>query len=185
MKKITLFLFVAIVTVLFSGCLTVQFKTYKFHFTGKKTGTLTITFQNIFAQIADDEDPDSVCQADYAELLDSYLYGSEIESDYPDAKLVSKKLYKKNGLLYGEVVFEFTDPAQVHLFKYDKKSPWMFEVPSGEDYYSTNGFYPEGDYMNVVFWDKKVKEDFELVTSTSDPSGQDKSLVSYCDVCEN
>ncbi len=185
MKKIILLLFVGVVSVLFSGCLTVQFKTYKFHFTGKKTGTMTITFQNIFSQIADDEDPDSVCQADYKDLLDTYLNGSEIEGDYPDAKLVSKKLYKKNGLLYGEVVFKFSDPSQVHLFKYNRKTPWMFAVPKGEDYYSSNGFYPEGDYMKVVFWDKKVKGDYELVTTTSDPQGKDKSLVTYCDVCEN
>ncbi len=177
MRKFSLLALVLMGLFVLSGCLTAQYKEYKFHFDGSNKGTLTITYRNIFSQISEDEDPDSVMASDFAELLTDYLSGDEIEKDFPGVKVKSKRLFEENYQLCGEIVLEFNDPSEVHLFKYDKKSPWMFAIPSDESFYDSNGDKP-AEYLDVVFWNKKVKDDFELTTSISDMEDTDKSLLS-------
>ncbi len=160
-----------------SGCLTSQYKEYKFHFTSKTTGTLTITYRNIYSQIYKDEKADSVLSSDFASLTKDYLEGNEIEKDFPDAVVKSKRLYEENDQLCGEIILEFKDPADVHLFKYDKRSPWMFYINSDETYFDSNGEKP-AQFMPIVFWNRKVKNDFELTTSVREPESTDQSLLS-------
>jgi hypothetical protein len=175
MRKFSLLALLFSAIIVLSGCLTAQYKEYKFNFTGKNTGTLTVTHRNIFSQIYSDEDADSVLNSDFAELLSSYLEGTTLEEKFPDAKVVSKKLYEENGQLCGEIVFEFTDIAQVNLFQYDKKAPFQFYIPSDEEYFDTNGEKP-ATYMPVVFWDKKLKS-LEVTTTISTPEETDQSLL--------
>ena len=176
MKKFSLLSVLLLVLFVLSGCLTSQYKEYKFHFTSKTEGTLTITYVNIYSQIYEDEDIDSVLNVDYASVVTDYIDGSEVEKDYPEAKVKSKKLFEKNGQLCGEIVLEFKDPADVHLFKYDKKSPWMFNIASDEEFFESNG-EKSAEYLPVVFWDRKLKDDFELSTLVREPKDTDRSLL--------
>lgn len=176
MKKLSLVLFLGVVSFVFSGCLTVQFKEYKFHFDSKNSGTLTITFKNIFSMISEGDDADSTVDADYNDLVNNYLKDTGIEDDFPDAEVVSKKLYEDNGMLCGQIVLKFTDPKQVNLYKYDKKSPWMFSLKASETFYESNGTYP-GDYMPVVLWKKNIKDDLVVTVNVSEPESTDLSLL--------
>ena len=177
MKKISLLSVMLLAIFVLSGCLTSQYKEYKFHFTGNNEGTLTITYVNIYSQIYDDEDIDSVLGVDYSSVVTDYISGEEVEKDYPNAKVISKRLFEKNGQLCGELVLEFKDATDVHLFKYDKKSPWMFYMVSDETFFDSNG-EKSADYMPVVFWDRKVKDDLELSTLIREPKDTDRSLLS-------
>lgn len=177
MKKFLLLSMFAVLLVL-SGCLTAQFKSYVFHFDGKTNGTLTITFHNVFAQISEDENTDSVVNADYQEVIDKYIDGDEIEAGYPNARVIKKELFEENGTLSARIVLEFSDPADVKLYRYDKKSPWMYKYSSDETFYdSPDGGDKRFEDIPIVFWDKKHKGDFEFTTSVSDPQGTDQSLL--------
>lgn len=176
MKKIFFTTIVAI-TVLLSGCLTSQFKSYKFTFKDKKNGTLEIVYHNIFADVSDSEDPDSVSQADYQEVIDKYMKGDEIEAGFKNVKVLKKELFEENGTLNARIIVEFQDPADVKLYKYDKNSPWMFKYSSDEKFYSSNGEKKFEDY-SIIFWPQNHKETFELTTTISEPDDNDKSLLS-------
>ena len=167
-------LFLAIFTL--SGCLTAQYKEYNFHFDTKTSGTLTITYTNIFADVYDDEDQDSVAEADYQDLIDTYLQGTEIEDDFPDAIVLKKKIFKKNKQLCAKIVLQFSDPSQVHLYQYKGVSPWMFSLPSDETFFESNGV-KEVDFIPVVFWDDNIKGDLYVNTSIQEPEDEDVSLL--------
>ncbi len=175
MKRYSLLILLFSAIVVLSGCLTTQYKEYKFEFKDKTSGTLTITYVNIFSQIYEDENADSVLNADFAELAADYLEGSKIEEEFPHAKVVSKRLYEKNYQLYGEVVLEFATPADVNLFQFDKKSPYAYSFTSDETFFDGNGTKPET--VNAVFFSSKLKT-FELTTSISEPEETDQSLLS-------
>lgn len=177
MRKFSLVSILLLVLFVLSGCLTSQYKEYKFHFTDTKKGTLTITYRNIYSQIYEDENADSILNVDFASLVSDYIDGNEVEKDFPDATVKSKRLFEDNNQLCGEIVLEFNDPADVHLFKYDKKSPWMFYMNSDETYFDSNG-EKTAEYMPVAFWNSKVKNDFELTTSVREPEETDASLLS-------
>lgn len=176
MRRFSLFALVFSAIVVLSGCLTSEYKEYKFEFKDKNSGTLTITYVNIFSEIYENEDPDSVLNSDYNELASNYMMGTELEDNFPDAKVVSKRLYEKDYQLNGELVLEFNDISQVNLFKYDKKAPYQFYLPSDETFFESNGTKP-AEYMPVVFWDRK-KTTLELTTSISEMNEYSKSLLS-------
>lgn len=176
MRKFAFFAIVFSAIVVLSGCLTTHYKEYTVHFDTKTSGILTIKFINIYADVWEDEDADSVVNSDYADLVDNYVMGEEIESSYPDAKVESKELYEENGQLCAKIVLSFDDPQQVNLYQHDKKSPWMFSIPSDEDYFDAeNGKYVE--FMKMMFWDRKHKGDFEFTTIVQEPEGEDVSLL--------
>ncbi len=178
MRRFSFFALLFSAIFVLSGCLTTQYKEYKFHFDSKTSGTLTITFTNIFAQIYEDEDPDSVLQYDYEDLVNNYLEGEEIEGKFPDAEVVSKELYEENHQLCAKIVLAFDDPQEVHLFKYDRRSPWMFSIPSDEEFFDSNG-EKSAEFLDMVFWNRRQhkKGDFSLTTSVSEPQDYDKSLL--------
>jgi hypothetical protein len=169
MKKIRLFVLLVFVAAFFTSCLTVEKKTYVFELDGKNSGTLTITWENIMSELDEGED---VSEEDFDELVNSYLNGDEIESQYPDATIVSKDLYVQNNKLYGKAVIKFDDLAEVKLYKYDKKGPYMLSMSSFSETYSYgNGTYG-GDVMPVIFWDKKSKR-LEFTTTVTEPNEDD------------
>ena len=180
MKRYSLLILLFSAIVVLSGCLTSQYKEYKFDFDSKNSGTLTITYVDIFAQIYDDEDVDSVLNADFDELVADYIDGTTVEADFPDATVESKRLFERNSQLCGEVVLRFDDISQVNLVQYDKKSPMQFYIPTGDEtIFETNGEQVL-ETMPVVFWDKKMYKNgsLEVTTSISEPEGQDASLLS-------
>lgn len=174
MKKNVFKLFaLAFIAFLLSSCLTVEKKEYKWEFTGENSGKLTITYINIMSDMDDSLD---VRQEDFDDLLNTYLYGTDIDDRYPMASNIEKRLFVKNNQLWGEVVMEFDDLQAVHLYQHGKKGPFMFCVNTAADtesYEGSNGEYG-GDYMPVVFWSPKEKQ----LTLTTLVQEQDESTLS-------
>ncbi len=167
MKIIRTIALIALSTLLLTGCLTVEKKEYNFQLKDNNTGTLTIKFINIMSMKDDALD---VSQGDFEELITKYIEGSEIETDYQDALVRSKRLFEENGVLCGEVIIDFSNLASVGLYQYDSKSPLMFNVGSfldSETYLTSNGEYG-GEVMPVVFWPKSLKS-LSLTTYITDP----------------
>jgi hypothetical protein len=177
MKKISFFSFLfALVVFILSGCLTVEKKEYKFELTGENSGKLTIKYINILSVMDDTLD---VSEEDFQELLSSYLYGESIETDYPEATNIEKRIFEEDGVLCAEVTMEFEDISAVKLFQYDPDCPYMLNLGSfmdTETYLESNGSYG-GEDMPVVFWPSNRKI-FTVTTQVTTPDETTISMVS-------
>ncbi len=78
-------------------------------------------------------------QADFAELINNHIRGTQLETDNPGWNIASKELYVENGALNGVAKFSFLNLDAVKVYKHDKKSPYFYCVASGETLLSTNG----------------------------------------------
>ena len=176
MKKRYLASFVILLTFVLSSCLTAQYKEYKFEMTGKSSGQLTITYKNIICLRYDDDiSVQEEAEQDYAELVSDYMEGTMIEDDFPNAKMKSKRLFEENNQLCGEIVFEFDNIEDINLYKYNKKAPFMFHLPSDEEYFDSNG-EKAPEFIQLVTWDKKSKL-LELTAIVNEPDEESISLL--------
>lgn len=170
-----LFIALAITTFMISGCLTVEKKEYTFEFTGENSGRLTIRYINIMSIMDDGLD---VSDTDFDELINSYLYGSEIEDEYPLAIISGKRLYEQEEMLCAEVIIDFPDLASVKLHQFDKDSPFMYalcQCLSSESYENSNGRFASND-VPVVIWPAQAKT-LELTTLITEPDETMLSLL--------
>lgn len=170
--KFAKIILIAVLAFFISSCLTVEQKKYVFEFTGTNSGTLTITYVNLFSQMDDSLD---ISEEDFDELIEDYINGTSIEDDYPLATNIKKRLYEENGKLNGEVTMDFTSLDAVRLYQFDKKSPITFNVGQSidsESLESSNGTLGNKDYMNVIFWSKKAKR-LEVLTSVDEYDTED------------
>jgi len=175
MRRIS-FILVLISTLLLTlpSCLTVEKKQYHFEFSGKETGVLTIKYINIMSVVDDEGD----IEKDFKELFDTYMDGKVIEKEYRFSKLISKRLFEENGVLCGELKFEFSEISAVRLFQYDEGSPIMMSLDSGdctEEYASSNGNYG-GEIMPIVFWPNNAQH-LEVITNITKPDQSSISLL--------
>jgi hypothetical protein len=165
------------VVLFMSGCLTCEKKEYSFRFTGDNSGMLTIKYYNLMSTKDDTIDNS---EEDFASLINDYYEGSQIENEFPDATLVSKRMFEENGTLCGEVVFEFSDLAMANLYQHKGSGPLMYCLGCysiDSEYFSeSNGEYG-GDIMPIVFWDPGLKN-LELKTDLTFP---DETTVSLLD----
>ena len=178
MKKQVLVWIGVIAAVLFmSGCLTCEKKEYTFEFTGKESGRLTIKYINIMSTMDDTVD---ISEEDFSSLLTDYYEGSEVENGFPNATSTSKRLFEENGVLCGEIVFEFSEISMANLYQHKNKGPIMYCLGCNSldsEYFSeSNGEYG-GDIMPVVFWDSGLK----TLTLTTDVTVPDETTVSLLD----
>lgn len=165
MKTIRL-MFISMLVILMTSCLTVEYKKYVFEFTGKNSGKLTITYYNIHSQKDDSVD---VSAQDFEELINDYLTGNKIESYFPLATNFKKRLFVENNQLCGEITMEFNSLEAVRLMQLGKKGPIVMDLSKtidGESFESTNGTYGNSEYMNIVYWPANAKK-LEVVTSVS------------------
>lgn len=179
-KKFSLILFTFFALIFLSGCLTVEKKEYTFVLNDNHSGTLTIKFINILSLKDDGND---VSKTDFEDLINNYIDGHEIDDDYSTAIIRSKRLFEEDGVLCGEVIIDFDNLADVGLYQYDNKSPYMFNVGSfldSENYLKSNGEFG-GDIMPVVFWPKSLKS-FNLTTFVNEP---DETTLSLLDEYKN
>lgn len=164
---------VAAFAFILSSCLTVEKKTYTYEITGKGTGKLTVKYYNIMSIV----DSAGVTEPeDFADLVDNYVNGDRINSSYPEATNLTKRIFEEDGVLCGEITMDFPTLAAGRLFQMDGKGPYTFYVSSidGESYIESNGTYG-GDVCPVVMWPKNAKK-MIITTSVSRPS--DDSYVS-------
>jgi len=175
-KSGILFLTLAIIALVFGGCLTVEEKEYIVEMTGKNSGKFTIKYFNIMSSSTSDtidSSPD-----DFDELINKYMNGDELEKTFPNCTNFKKRLYVENDQLNGEVTMEFKDINDIKLFRYKGKGPYMMSTgafSSMETYESSNGEFG-GDNMPVVFWDKKTKK-LTLTCTVTKPDDKTNSLA--------
>jgi len=178
MKKVLFIFLISVFSVYMQGCLTVETKEYTFKLKKNGSGEVTIKYINI---MTDSKDSAGVPESDYTELISSYLKGSKIQEDYPNAKNIEKRLFEEDNQLCGEVKFEFDDITKFKFYKYKDKGPWCYYLSSsmgmfgGEQYFSSNGTYG-GENMPIIFWDGGQKK-FEFKTAVSAPSKSTMSLL--------
>jgi hypothetical protein len=172
-----------VLAIIISSCLTVEKKIYKFEFTGKNSGKLTITYVNLMSMpdyMGDEEEGETDSSVtDFEDLIDTYLNGTRLETDYPLATNIQKRLYEENGKLNGEVTMEFNNLEAARLYQFDKKSPICFSVGNtidGESYENSNGTLGNTDFMNVVFW-KSGTKNMEVTTTVTTPDEETVSLL--------
>jgi hypothetical protein len=160
-----------------SGCLTCEKKEYTFQLTGDNSGRLTIKYINIMSIMDDTLD---ISTEDFQTLLNDYYDGEELQNTFPDASLVSRKMFEENGVLCGEVVYEFSDLKGAKLYQHKDKGPFMYCLGCyslDSEYFSeSNGEYG-GDVMPVVFWDQGSKKLF----LTTDVTYPDETTISLLD----
>lgn len=186
MKRFIRFsLIFTLLALIISSCLTVEKKIYTFQFTGKNSGTLTIKYVNLMSMsdYGEDEEGNPIdnTQADFDDLIETYLNGSSIEGNYPLATNIQKRLFEENGQLCGEVTMEFASLDAARLYQFSKKSPICFSIGNtidGEYFDSTNGTLGNSEFMNVVFWTPGTKT-LVVTTGVTEPSEDTSSLLSH------
>jgi len=107
------------------------------------------------------------------------IEGNEIEKDYPDATIRSKRLFLEDGKLCGEVIIDFENLSQIGLYQYENKGPYMLYVGNfldSETFMQSNGEFG-GEIMPVVFWPKSERT-LKLTTHINEPDETTLSLVS-------
>lgn len=174
-NKLVILIALAIIAASLSGCLTVEMKNYRFQLTGLNSGVLTIEYYNIMSMMDDTLD---ISDEDFDELISSYVYGDQLESEYPEVLNLTKEFYEEDDKLCARVVIEFDDLSDVRLFKYSNDCPYMMNIAGfleGEYYYTSNGSYG-GENMPVVFWEPDLGE-FLLTTSVTEPDETTISLI--------
>jgi hypothetical protein len=140
-----------------SGCLTVENKEYHITLTTDHSGEATIKFLDI---VSETDDTIDISDDDFQQLIEFYLEGTQLEAENPGFRNVRKQLYEEDGMLVGEVTFDFDSLSVVRLFKFDEDSPFMYFVGSpfsSELLVETNGSFGQ-DWMPVVFWEKDTRE---------------------------
>jgi hypothetical protein len=147
----------AFILLCFSGCLTVESKEYRIKLKSDTSGEATIKFINI---VSESDDTTDISTEDFDQLIEFYLEGNQLEKENPGYTNVRKRLYEENGILVGEITFDFDSLAVVRLFRYDEKSPFMYFVGnplSAEQYVESNGLFGP-DWLPVVFWHSGTRD---------------------------
>ncbi len=140
-----------------SGCLTVENKEYYIMLATDHSGQATIKFLNI---VSETDDTIDVSDDDFQQLIGFYLEGTQLEAENPGFRNVRKQLYEEDGMLVGEVTFDFDSLSVLRLYKFDEDSPFMYFVGSllpSELLVETNGSFGR-DWMPVVFWENDTRE---------------------------
>ena len=168
-------LFLLIVIIGLSSCLTVEKKEYIYQITGNNSGKLTIRYINIYSIMDDGKD---VSKSDFQELLDKYLNGNQIMEDFPAASNIKTRLFEENDKLCGEITLDFNDLNSARLYQYSKDCPIMMNISTAfdsETYVSSNGEYGN-DHMPVVFWPSDSKK-LVVTTLVSTPDETSTSML--------
>ncbi len=169
--------FFVLVVVFFNGCLTVERKEYNVTLTGANSGKAVIKYINIIS--TKDEERD-VSMKDFAELITDYVEGNKLENEFPNVKNMKKRLFEENGVLCGELTFDFDSLSVIKIFKYDKDSPFMM-VKDGFSNETLDDY--NGEMVNesfpVIFWNKNTKNFKWTTTVSSDVSNAVSLLSAY------
>jgi hypothetical protein len=175
-QKATYFLIVIIVSMCLVSCLTCERKEYTFQLTNVNSGRLTIKYVNIFSSLVDSS---GELSADYDEMINLWLLGEKVERDFPKAKKFKKRLFEENGVLCGEVTMEFDDLANVNLYRYMQKGPYMFSMSGVNDddekFAQSNGEFG-GDKIPVIFWPEDTRT-LRFSTKIAEPDSTSVSML--------
>lgn len=162
------------------GCLMVEHKEYLFLVRPDGSGQGRITFEHISSVQESEAEQDQAIK-DYTQLLNEYVKGKKFENENPAYQNVRKRLYEKDGKLFGEVTFEFLTYEDVGLFRLNGGGQWMYHTgalngATIEQFDTSNGTYG-GVRMPVVFWPESTTE-FRIYTKVEEAEkGAARSLL--------
>jgi len=166
-----------VILIFLTGCLTSEYKEYRFKVNRDGSGTGEIKYINILSEKDEGED---VSYNDFGELIDDYLNGDIFENDNPYFNVIHKELYEENNQLMGLVKFNFSslDSSYFHIFKECDCAPIMYYLGSlSETLEDTNGEYlgTNRDFP-VILWDKNTSELY-FKTVVQDDLSETSSLL--------
>ena len=164
------------VTVFFAtGCLTTEFKEYRFSLNDDGSGEGSIIFHNIVSVEDDNQD---VSIKDFDELLSDYIKGNRFELDNPNYKVTDKVLFEDKDVLSGKITFSFSNIDSIGFFKdenCDCSSLIYYLGDFGETLIESNGTtLVESKNIPVILWNRDttdiyfktiVQENLELAHS--------------------
>ena len=175
MRSALLLLWTLTAAILLPGCLAFQTKEYHIQLKTDHSGEALLRFTNLRSESDDTLDTSA---DDFAQLIGSYLNGSQIEKQNPGFQNVRKRLFEQNGVLVGEIEFTFDSLSAIQVFKFDRASPYMYYVGSSlssEQLLESNGT-SGGSWMPVIFWPKDARE-FFIKTKAVSEVAYHRSLV--------
>lgn len=131
--------------------------------------------------MSDNKDSTGVIEADYDDLIGSYLKGNKLEEEFAGIKNVKKRLFEEDNQLCGDMTFEFSDIKNLGFYKYKEDGPWCYYIKasytSNEEFFSSNGTWGS-EKMPVIFWDGSQRE-FEFKTTVTTPGNKTLSLLDF------
>jgi hypothetical protein len=152
-KNLSKLIIVFSIAVLFSGCLTSEYKEYRYEINNDGSGTGSIKFVNLISDQSDEEDSS---YSDFDELIESYLMGDAFENENPALQITGKQIFEENGELCGLVEFSFTNMTDIGFFRYEDCdcSPLMYyRKELTEKLVESNGdSFAENDVLPVIYW---------------------------------
>ncbi|MCF7912134.1 MAG: hypothetical protein K9M99_06380 [Candidatus Cloacimonetes bacterium] len=169
MKKMLMrFFMVLLISLVLTGCLTTEFKEYRFTINEDGSGSGSIKYINLVS--AEDEGED-VSFADFQELIDDYLRGETFETDNPDYQVTSKELYEENGQICATLEFTFDHYSAADFFRYEQCncSPMMYYTGDiSETVIEIDGEkISDNESIPVYMWSPEVRN-FYIKTSVND-----------------
>ena len=176
LKSSLIYISLFIFSISLIGCLTVETKEYSFKLKDGNKGSGKINFINIMRT----EDSLNTIEAEYQDLVSSYLNGSKPEDEMLGVKNVKKRLFEEDNQLCGEMTFDFDDITQLKFYNY-KNKVWTYALMNNnifggnESYFSSNGTFG-GENMSVIFWEGDVTE-FKFKTTVSQNDKKNESLL--------
>ncbi|MEI8135391.1 MAG: hypothetical protein WCH46_10045 [bacterium] len=164
-----------------SGCLTADHRETRLIVNEDgKSGSGTITFTNIVSE-PDDSVKDNSTDDFHKGLITEYYQGHKFEESMKGIKNVKKRLYLQDGVLMGEVKFDFDDIAKLGFYRYKGEGPYMYYTikdgyfTSGQ-FELSNGSYGDETSMPVIFWDATARN-FYFKVALSTPNVVHHPLV--------
>ncbi|RKZ29480.1 hypothetical protein DRQ36_08465 [bacterium] len=177
MKRFVASALVVVLAVVLVGCLAFETKEYYWKLNRDGSGEGKIVWRNIFSTGNSDEE--DYTADDFASLINDYYEGETLEDENPGFRKVKKRLFVENGVICGEITFEFDEISDIGFYRYKGEGPLMFYLGGfDETFESSNGDWG-GDDFPIVFWSEGTKK-CELVTSGDDPYDEGaESIMDY------
>ena len=175
-RVVTLILFVIPVFIT-TGCLTTEYKEYRFTLNEDGSGEGSIIFHNIVSVEDDNQD---VSIKDFDELISDYIKGNKFELDNPSYKVLNKELYEDDDVLCGKITFSFSDIDSIGFYRYEgcDCSPLIYYLGDfGETLVESNGSeLIESKNIPIILWDRGIT-DIYFKTTVQDNMEQAHSLL--------
>lgn len=169
-----LWLFVSCILLLLSGCLDAE----KFSLS---LDLIYKTTEAWYSNIVSDSKEEDKIKDDFQDLLKT-AYGDRQDGV---GKLVSAKLYEKDGHLEGVVRYSFKDNAEMlkeYEIETDKKGDFILDLSKGSnkdlEYAGGNGSYIEEGDKRFVRWDSNSTS-LKVTLKNKVFNTKNKSLLSY------
>lgn len=148
-----------VIIMMLTGCLTSEYKEYRYTINSDGTGYGSIKYINIVSE--EDEEKD-VSFKDFGELISDYVEGEQFETDNPNLMVTDKKLYEENGQLCGKIDFTFGNYKDLGFFSIEdcECSPLMYYFGSlSETYMESNGNeFGDVATIPILYWNKSASE---------------------------